>query len=150
MTLRYATKEDEVFFHNLANDPFVRKNSFKTESIKYSDHKVWFRNKLGSTSSCLFVASINTIPVGQVRFDLDVTSAIWMIDYSLIASFRGKGLGFSMLNEAIIRMSNKLDQNRGFGAEVKIENVPSLKIFRKLNFEVIDQDSDRLFLELVL
>lgn len=132
MYIKKADKSHcDLLFH-WANDELVRKSSFNKEKIKYEDHVKWFYNKLTSKNSYIYVAYIEDIPVGQIRIDLQGCNGI--ISYSICNSFRGMGYG-----EAIIRLSESRikEEDTIIGkltAYVKYENIPSQKIFEKLNY----------------
>ena len=117
---------------NWANDEEVRGNSFNKEKIKYEDHYKWFNNKLESKGSYIFIAYIEDVPIGQIRLDLQENNGI--ISYSVSKDFRGKGYG-----EAIVRMLDSKIKEKSINvnkliAYVKHDNIPSQKIFIKLNY----------------
>ncbi|MDZ7846858.1 MAG: GNAT family N-acetyltransferase [Owenweeksia sp.] len=133
---RHASDEDAKLFFEWANDPEVRKNAFSTDAIIWDSHEKWFYNKLASQNSKLYIFTDKADnPVGQVRLDYD--KGEWLIDYSVDRSYRGLGLGrifIERLMESLIEMK--------LVALVKIDNIPSLQVFRKLGFtELREKDS---------
>ena len=89
--LRKATNEDCLWLFELANDSLVRKNSKNSEDIFWGDHEKWFKNRLISSSTFIYIGYDKEEPIGQIRFDLD--NGNWLSDYSIIPEKRGKGFG---------------------------------------------------------
>lgn len=142
LTLRRATLDDEPLLLNWSNDEQTRRNAFNPELILESTHANWLRSKLSKPNACVFLIAQanNGIPVGTIRFDRETnehqqqSAKVWWLSYSLDKAFRGFGLG-SLLVQMGLEMMNK---NATFSdlvkAGVKVDNVPSIKIFSSLLF----------------
>jgi len=128
--LRTARQDDVYIYFNWANDPEVRKSSFKTDPISWSTHKEWFAQKLSDPKSHLFVLEANGLAVGQIRFDSDGNDA--RIDFSLDPLVRGRGWGarLVLLGTGLMR---KIGLYR-YVAEVKPSNDASREVFLRLGF----------------
>ena len=84
---------------------------------------------------------IDSFPIGQVRFEINLDKAI--IDYSISRQFRGRKLGIRLLDEAI----NKFEENYNntIIGKVKPENYVSSKIFKSLGFSMNTIDNVRVY-----
>lgn len=136
--LREVKEEDAVLLFHWANEPEVRRNSLHTSTIRYTEHMEWFRNKLVSIHSDLFIYGNEHENVGHIRLEYDHTSA--MINFSIDKGYRCKGYGSHML----ILSEEYLTQNRKnincMNAIVKKENMASQKAFLKLNYSIEERD----------
>jgi RimJ/RimL family protein N-acetyltransferase len=127
---RAAIKDAELLL-KWANDPDVRKNSINQSEIPWESHLKWFSNKLSSLNTEIYIFLNDSIPIGQLRLDLQENT--WVIDYSIDRNYRGQGFGKLMLKQIIERFPE-----REFTAIVKIGNTHSSNIFSKLGFEKIE------------
>ncbi|CAM4084873.1 GNAT family N-acetyltransferase [Flavobacterium sinopsychrotolerans] len=126
--IRYASVEDSKILFDWANDADVRENAFNTEKIKWENHQEWFRSKMECSKTIVFILEMDSIPVGQVRFDYDTVNKYWLLDYSIDKKQRGLGLGSLLINYSIKKVKGDI---RAF---VKTENISSCKVFEKNNF----------------
>lgn len=133
-----AKLSDTELLFNWANDSTVRNNSFNPNKILWEDHEKWFKHKIESLESKIFILKCNSISVGQIR--LDFNGEAWEIDYSIDLAYRGNGYGNRIIN-LIFEEFNKGDK---LIAKVKDENNASLKVFNKLCFKVNQKESDNI------
>ena len=139
--IRSASSRDIELYFDWANDPRVRQNALNSAAIDWDAHTEWFGLRLTSEYSHLFVAEDILGPVGQVRFDQQ-DNGCWLVDFSVAAEQRGKGIGTRMLAEAIRRMNAK-----GFTtliATVKQDNPRSMAVFNRLGFTECGEPEDGL------
>lgn len=131
--VRRATSDDCRLYFEWANDPIVRQNSINQAAIPWENHWRWFAHKLKDEHTYLYLVYLKNQAIGQVRFDIRHSEAI--INYSVAASFRGKGLSKPLLHNAMHQLQEEATQQiRHFKALVKPENTPSVKVFEKLDF----------------
>jgi len=130
LCLRAAQIEDMELFFDWANDPEVRRQSLKTDAIAWLTHQQWFRTRLEDERSRMFVMEAQSLPVGQIRFDLDDGEAL--IDFSIEAQFRGRGWGGCLIAMGMARMTER--EQPIFRAEVKASNPASAAVFARLGF----------------
>ena len=123
---------DCVDLFKLCNEKSVIRNSFNQKKIKFNDHAKWFRRKIKSSKTYIYIFRIKNLFIGQVRFDF-LKKDLGLIDYSLEKNFRGRGWGKLMLAKAInvITKNKKIDTLK---AEVKKTNLQSIKVFDSLFF----------------
>jgi UDP-2,4-diacetamido-2,4,6-trideoxy-beta-L-altropyranose hydrolase len=140
LNIRYANARDKELLFRWANDKSVRKQSFRQALVEASEHKKWFEEKLLDPHSFIFIAdSASGSPLGQVRFDLDVSVKEALIDISIDSRMRGKGLGVKVLFKAMERCASVIPDLK-FVAEVREENLASQKLFKRMNFNQVTSD----------
>lgn len=129
--LRNANINDSSLLFRWVNDPVVRQSAFKLEVISWSNHLSWFTGKLRSTKCEIYIfEDIFKKPFGQVRLEKKEEDQ-WNIDYSIDRSYRGLGLGKSIIKHVV-----NINRGRQYVAEVKLDNIPSKKIFERLGFNL--------------
>lgn len=131
--LKIATLEDEQILFKWRNDKFTMVNSFNVEEINYNHHKEWFRDKIQSDKSFIFLMydDNNKEKCGQIRFDLN--NNIAKISYSISESHRGNSLGKVIIKLGLIESKKYFHADR-YIALVKKDNIASIKTFENLNF----------------
>lgn len=129
MIFRKAIEPDIKLLFDWVNDLDVRQNAINTELITWECHQKWFQNRLGSSTSKIFIFLIDEQPIGQVRFEFEKNH--WLIDYSIDKLYRGKGFGKAMLKEIL----SYFKTSEPIIAYVRIENIASAKIFNSLGFK---------------
>lgn len=138
---RKADMKDLDLTYIWANDKETRKNSFDSNEIGFDEHKDWFKKKLDSCNSHIYIFMNGSSPIGVLR--LDVHDDISEISYSIDQKYRGQGYGKKMLLELEKLINEDRALSKHLKAEVKFDNIASQKIFEKLNYGVIKK-SDRL------
>jgi RimJ/RimL family protein N-acetyltransferase len=131
LKFRKAKANDVDLYFNWANDKDVRQNSFDDGQILYGNHLNWFKLKLTSEKTQLYIFEVLDKPVGQVRIDL--VDGYWEIDYSVDACYRGLGVGKAMITQ-LIEKSFNLDLKLPLRAIVKSLNIASQRVFEQLGF----------------
>lgn len=95
-TIRRAEPRDLLPLWHLANDAGVRSNAFRPEPIPLDGHRVWYRARLASPSSRMWLMEIADTLVGQIRYER-IEPEVAEINYSVVAAFRGRGVGTALL-----------------------------------------------------
>lgn len=132
--LREAAQADMDLLFSWANDPLVRKNSFRSDPISYEDHVKWFNRIMEDNNVLQFILLDDDIPVGQIRLNLCNGDA--EIGYSIIADYRGKGYGHRILQ--LIKQKIQMDYPciKKLTAKVKPGNIASKKLFENEGYEM--------------
>jgi UDP-2,4-diacetamido-2,4,6-trideoxy-beta-L-altropyranose hydrolase len=125
--LRPMNQHDLMTVFNWANDPEVRKYAFNPEPISLETHTNWFNSKLQSNHTHLFMMETNGQPAGQIRFDYRENE--WVISYLLDSTFRGKGLGKTLIEKGIEALRAKHPGPLTITGFVLNENKASKKTF---------------------
>ena len=131
---RINSKDIDLLF-GWVNEKLVRKNSFVSKKVKYSDHRLWFNEAVSGKKSLILKLLLNNIPIGQVRYDKK--NSFYEIDYSIDEIFRKSGFGKIIIQKSIKKLFKKKTIIR---ANVKNNNKVSIKIFKRLNFKLINSN----------
>ena len=132
--LREAEETDMDLLFSWANDPAVRKNSFRTDPIPYEDHVKWFHHVMEDKNAIQYIMMDDDIPVGQIRLNIDGEEA--EIGYSIAANFRGRGYGHKILQLIVQKVQEGQPQIKKLIAKVKPENGASKKLFESEGYEM--------------
>lgn len=136
LQIREADIDDMEQYLKWANDESVRANSFNTKAIVWNDHVSWFKKKLISNNSRMYIFEMDYKGVGQVRFDME-HGEVWDIDYMLDADYRGFGLGTEIIDRSLKKLLSE-EKRVKVQALVKTDNIPSIKVFEDLNFKKLN------------
>lgn len=127
--LREAQSGDAELLFSWANDIDVRRNAFSQHEITWEEHVQWFKRKLNDKDCHIYIAQTDSVPVGQIRLDIEGGKA--RIDYSVAAQRRGQGIGKEMLRQAELIPDLGVS---GFLAQVKTGNDASAAAFAACGF----------------
>jgi len=130
--LRLAEDTDLTLTFNWASDPTVRAYVLSKHIISFDEHKNWFLNKVSDLNSLFFIASIEGIPIGLVRFD-GLDQAQTTISYLIDPIYHGKGLGKQLLSKGLSCLYRRMPNITVTGL-VLMDNIASRKIFEQLCF----------------
>lgn len=130
--LRLATEDDIMLLYNWVNDYAVRASSFSNKKIMLEEHRKWFKDKINSEKSDIYIFIWNNVPVGQIR--IDYYDEIGIIDYSIAKEYRGNGLADRMLKLAEKKVKENRKEIDILRAEVKTENKISQKKFENQGY----------------
>ncbi|GAB3634611.1 UDP-2,4-diacetamido-2,4,6-trideoxy-beta-L-altropyranose hydrolase [Hymenobacter arcticus] len=136
-TLRRTTAADAELYFDWANDPAVRQFAIHPEPISWETHTAWFTRRLQDIDSYLYVLSTaGGEPVGQMRIEFDGPGQPGLIDYSVAATHRGRGLGAVVLRRALQRLRHDRPHLAGGAVrgQVQAGNVASARVFEGLRF----------------
>ncbi len=129
MSFRRAAIEDAKIVYNWAVDPEARKYSYSKSEIAWEDHVQWFSKKISGSICEYFIAEIDSIPIGQIRFDLsDDEPETYIVSYLMGKDWRGKGLGNSLLTKGIQNLMTFRSVRKIIGY-VQDHNIASAKAF---------------------
>jgi UDP-2,4-diacetamido-2,4,6-trideoxy-beta-L-altropyranose hydrolase len=132
LRLRRVQAQDCRQLWKWANDPAVRPVSFATEPISWERHLLWFNSKLRDPNAVLYlVVDSEDVPAGQVRYQIDNTTAA--VSISLSPQFRGKGYGEIVLKMATEDLFRTTAVAR-IDAYVKPNNTASLRLFTRAGY----------------
>lgn len=138
MLIRLANNKDIKLFYDWATDEAVRKNAFNQSHFSFENHANWFEDSIRSTNTIMYVFEIEGVPIGQAR--LNISESKMILDYSLDKNFRNKGLSHKLVKELLLKLKENYS-GYTIQALVKKNNLPSIKVFKKLDFyESIQQN----------
>lgn len=136
LSIRCATVADMRAVWEINNHPTVRANALNEASIPYESHSKWYQDVLTSKHRLLWVSEANSTVVGVVRVDLDEDARITI---AIHQDWRGKGVGRSLLQQCMNRLSVRPDI-RELSAQIRQENVHSRALFEQLGFRYSHTD----------
>ena len=142
ISFRAASIRDSVTLLEWRNDPLTRKNSINVGIVELEAHNKWFLNSLNDHNRKIFIAEINSTPIGTVRFDKEATSSDWELSWTIAPCMRGKGLGKLMVKAATRVINSNLK------AKVRRDNTSSSKIAIYAGFKNIGSVDDLLIFKL--
>ena len=136
LKIRPVNNEDVKLLHEWANDSDVRANSLSPDPIPFESHENWFKSKLESPNSYIYIIEIASNPIGQIRFDLNENDQV-EIDYSIDKNYRGQGLGKHIVALGIDQLRRSGREERII-AQVKRDNLASSRVFLSIGFTESD------------
>ena len=141
MGIRLAKLDDlEDLFELVNQKDSLRRKYSSQNKIKKSDHEEWFKNKLFSQKSRLWIIeNDNKHKIGQIRIDL--IEKIANIDIYLKKEHRGKGHAYRSLNEAIEIFSQSFNSII-YRAIINKNNSNSSNLFKKCGFKRINSHKE--------
>jgi len=145
--LRDADYSDMNILYEWANDAETRVNAFNTELIQFDNHKKWLKEKLDSKNTLIYIYHYGKENIGQIRFDIENDTAV--IDYTIAPSMRKQGNGYKMMLLAENKIKFEHPEIKILIGKVKKENIASQNVFRKLNFNEINQNDCMRFSKLM-
>ena len=137
LILRRATLADAQDVFNLANDDAVRKGSFDSDPIAWSDHLGWLRAKLGDNNCYFFIVDSQGEFAGQVRFDIITEGKEAEISVSLQKQARGLRLSTFVISRSIKQLLKACKGVKVIKAYIKQSNTASVKCFEEAGFKFL-------------
>lgn len=138
LRVRHARFQDAEILWQWTNDSSVRANSFHPESIPLDEHIKWYKAKLASPDTRIWILELNQVPVAQIRYDRIHTDAAEM-SFSVVSDYRGRGLGTKALILTSGMACRELGVKRLKGV-VFSSNAASMRAFTKAGFECVSQE----------
>jgi RimJ/RimL family protein N-acetyltransferase len=140
LVIRRASENDLHITFDWASNKIIRKYAIQKGDIVFEEHKKWFLNKINVDNCVYFIAEVNKIPIGSIRFDINNNNEA-LLSFLLEPTFHGKGYGKKILEKGCEELLN-IRQLTKIEGVVSIENIPSLKTFKSLGFnQVAEIDS---------
>lgn len=141
---KYKNKNSTDLF-KWRNEKSTRNNSFKKNIIKLNEHKRWIKNKIKYKKNKIYIFYLYKKPIGMCA--IFKKKSFFYLNYSLDKKFRKKGFSKIMLKMFIQKIKNKIYKNRVFAIVLK-KNIASYKQLLKLNFNVVNKESNYIKMKL--
>jgi RimJ/RimL family protein N-acetyltransferase len=132
MQLRKATHNDWKILLDWRNDPTTKENSFNQDKISLKTHRLWFNDSLLNPQRNIYILEDNLTSVGSIRSD-NILHNQYLLSWSIAPNQRGKGYGNKILEIYLQEKTGK------FIAEIKPENIASIKMVQKNGFAKQDE-----------
>jgi RimJ/RimL family protein N-acetyltransferase len=144
LQIRKALSSDDQDIFIWRNDSDSRKNSITTHKISKSEHQEWFRKKLSSKDTDIYIGYQLNTKIGVVRIEKQHDNSA-EINITINPSQRNKGYGTELLSKAIKISFNKYDI---LTARIKKSNFASIKMFEKVGFHKKGEDDNILLYQI--
>lgn len=132
---KLADMNDIELLFKWVNDDSVRKNSFNSNPISYSEHTQWFSDCLSDKSVEIYIYYLGNTPIGQARLMYSEKESL--IDYSVDRRFRGRGFGKYIIHDIELKTMSNHPEITSLIAKVRECNIVSQKIFEDNDYEKI-------------
>ena len=143
---RVAPKDAGLLFEWVNSKDSLENKRLTSGPVKWEDHQQWFSRRLGTEGVHMFMLIADDTPVGQIRFEQD--DSAYLVDIFLAPEARNRGLAGDGLELCILQLRETLQTPVLLRAEVKINNLPSQRLFERKGFE--KRDSGDGFITYVL
>jgi deoxyribonuclease IV len=142
--IREATQKDSSDLFKWRNDKESRKASFNEEIISWENHRRWFKKAQKDESKIIYIASLDGDKIGTIRFEFK--NNFFEISVIVNPKFRNKSYGASIISQAI---SKFIQTHKGSKilAQVKKDNLASIKVFQRAGFIKKEEDDSKVTLE---
>ncbi len=145
-SLRRLNENDIEILYFWRIQPEIRNNSFDKSEFSLVDHKKWFQNVIKSNLVFAYILEVDFKPVGVIRFDIE-DRELARINYLIDPLYHGKGFGTQILELGIKRISLDNSQIKKVYGHILKQNMASIRIFKKLNFIKISENTSELKFE---
>ncbi|MBU1255446.1 GNAT family N-acetyltransferase [Patescibacteria group bacterium] len=146
INLRRANFSDKDILSKWRNNIKIRENSFNSQIISKVEHEKWFDDIFKKKDVILLIGLINKKRVGQVRFNIN--GGIAKISVNVAPDKIHKGIGPIL----ILKGSRFLFENtccKKITAEIKPNNIASVKAFSKAKFKKISSEGNKILMEYI-
>jgi RimJ/RimL family protein N-acetyltransferase len=138
LILRQANLADARQLFELRNHLKVREQSHNTDEIKFNEHKKWLEKVVLDECKQILIAEVNENFVGMVRFEL--VDDAYLMSWAMSPDFQGCGLG-----KETVKMASKTMGHDTLKAEIKQNNLASIKIAEHIGMRLIKEIKGTLF-----
>ncbi len=156
ISIRKANLIDTEILLSWRNDPTTRMMFVNQHEVALADHQAWLTSTLGRDDRLLLVGcDSQSLPVGMVRFDLNLADATASVSITVDPHRRGQGQSRPLLSAAIKYLASNAVQLFGLGrltliAQIRKENISSIKLFQRLGFGNCVNQGDFYLLTLLI
>ena len=134
LNLPKATLEDRDFLFYCRNLPQIVALGKTQNPVTWDEHCRWFDRALVDPNQLLFIAKLNDVSIGQIRFNLAQDHSCEVSIY-LLSQYVGKGVGHQILELGCQAAFSQLNAE-SIVANVRYDNERALHVFQKLGFEL--------------
>ena len=117
------------------NDPATRQASHTSDAVDPAAHRAWLSASLASPTRRLWIAGLDSLPVGTLRADRPADAQRTTLSWTVAPALRGCGVGRAMVCLAARQLDEALH------AEVRVGNTASLQIAQAAGL-VLEADLD--------
>ena len=133
--LRDATIYDKLLVFEWRNIDTLVALSSHQKKVTLQEHQQWFKKKIADLNCKLLIIQLKNENIGLIRIESEQGEC--EITIYLIPGYEGQGFGYAALSQAI---DNCTLDCKSYLAEVQIKNIPSQKLFQKLEFSKVSEN----------
>jgi len=139
--IRVANKSDSSDIWNWRNDSSTRVNSLNQDFVEWDDHQEWFQESIRNGLDFIYIGELQGEKIGMCRFKRQINSEDFEVSINLNPLFRGQHLSRELLQDSINELFMEDQIPHSLTATVRETNLPSVKLFQGIGFELV-QSSD--------
>ena len=132
LKIQRASLDDAKDLFEWRNHPDVRKNFFNPAAVSWEEHKNWLKSRLEDQNATIYTVWLADEKIGSVRFELK--EGMFKVSVMLNPAFFGQGLGARAIARGVISFVSEQKSQLPIWAEIKPDNVASIKAFAKAGF----------------
>jgi perosamine synthetase len=138
--VRLARGEDEQTFLGWRNDPWIVRQGHSQREVSAEEHHAWFLDSLEGIVRELYIAEVEGVPAGMVRYDFTSAGSAEVSIY-LMPDYIGRGYGSQLVHETAPRVfaSRGVDS---ISARARQDNLRSQEFFLRLGFSQVETDGE--------
>lgn len=133
ITLRPVCQEDCELIFDWRNSDFIVKHGSLQRLVTKAEHEKWFARILVDPDYAVFIISVGSTPVGQIRFQRRATEQC-VVSVYLVEEWTQKGVGIIAIKQGCKQIFSSWPVETVV-AEVRQNNPIGQKVFSKIGFE---------------
>ncbi|WP_040952421.1 GNAT family N-acetyltransferase [Gorillibacterium massiliense] len=145
MILRDVSHEDFVWVWECRNDETTRKNSISSKIISLEEHLQWMEESILLSERKMMIAVEEHERIGIIRFDVEDRDTA-VISINIAPKSRGRGYSQHMLEHLEVLIKSNYKDIRTLKANIKKENLISIKTFTKSGFSLYEEVQEIIIL----
>ncbi|GMT49393.1 MAG: hypothetical protein IEMM0008_0932 [bacterium] len=115
------------------NHPKVREKSFDTSPLIWEEHEKWFQGKIQDSKSSIYIVYKGKDKIASIRFDEQ--DELVKVSVMINPAFIGQGSGAEVIKLGTEEWIRDKYLDKPVIAEIKGDNVASIKAFEKAGFK---------------
>lgn len=143
--LKPASSADMKNLFNWRNDFRIRKNFFDQAPVSWDQHQKWFKDKIRESETSIYTAFYGNEKVGSIRFERKEGRLKTSI--MLNPAYLGRGLGRLIIKKGVKKFIGNKRLLEPIRAEIKNDNIASIKAFKGAGFRYAGRGSGFVALE---
>ena len=125
------------------NDNQTIEMSLSRKNVTWQEHFEWCNSIIESKSNHMYIAEEFGVPVGVVRFDKNKDKeCVFDLTINIDPQKRHRGYGSRILRDSINFFINEVNKCKYIRVQIRVSNLPSIKLFEKYGFKKISSNSD--------
>lgn len=145
MQIRKLIQSDSLDLFSWRNDELSRRMFKNTALLNLEDHEKWFEATRIDPNKYLLIGFDQNEKVGVCRFDLKIDEKIAEVSINVNPKLRSKGFGQELLKKSLKKFKDDFDFETV--ANVRRENIASIKVFEKCDFYFTDENDEYVSLK---